>query len=398
MAEKVRIAIAGCGGISHAHLRGYKILRENRINTFCITAACDIDESRAQRVADVAQEFQGGEKPKVYTDFDKLVNDKVADAVDICSSVSSHHTLALAALEKGMHATIEKPFALTVKAGLKVVETAEKMGKVIAISENARFGQGVRSSRWVLDQDYIGEQEMMVFGGTGAQVWYPDKIVAGTPWRHDKMIAGAGAVLDLGSHSFDVIRYLCGEVEEVYGATKVLLPFRTQRNEAGEIVQKVPSNVDDVAFAILKFKSGAIGMFGTGWGGHGETTGFRDGFTIQGSKGSLKNASGNPEITLDDSARINVQEQFNQNAGVELKGKLFPKGMSDTFALELNEFIRSIQEGDKPDNHGWEGLNDIAISYAITESSWFNKAVKIEDILSGKIEGYQQELNESYGL
>ena len=139
-------------------------------------------------------------------------------------------------------------------------------------------------------------------------------------------------------------------------------------------------------------------MVGTGWGGHGETTGFRDGFTIQGSKGSLKNASGNPEITLDDSARINVQEQFNQNAGVELKGKLFPKGMSDTFALELNEFIRSIQEGDKPDNHGWEGLNDIAISYAITESSWFNKAVKIEDILSGKIEGYQQELNESYGL
>jgi len=398
MEEKVRIAIAGCGGISHAHLRGYKILQENGIDTFRITAACDVEESRAQRVADVAQEFQGGDKPKVYTDFEKLVNDKVADAADICSSVGSHHTLALAALENGMHATIEKPFTITVKAGLKVVQTAEKMGKVIAISENARFGQGIRSSRWALDQDYIGEQEMMAFGGTGAQGWYPDKIVAGTPWRHDKMIAGAGAVLDLGSHSFDVIRHLCGEVEEVYGATKVLLPFRTRRNEAGEIVQKVPSNVDDVAFAMLKFKSGAIGMFGTGWGGHGEATGFRDGFTIQGSKGSLKNASGNPEIVLDDGTRINVQEQFSENASVELKEKLFPKGMDDTFALELNEFVRAIQAGDKPDNHGWEGLNDIVVSYAITESSWFNQPVKIEDVLSGKVEGYQKELNKRYGI
>jgi len=64
----------------------------------------------------------------------------------------------------------------------------------------------------------------------------------------------------------------------------------------------------------------------------------------------------------------------------------------------LNEFIRAIQAGDKPDNHGWEGLNDIVVSYAITESSWFNQPVKIEDVLSGKVEGYQKELNERYGL
>ena len=398
MTEKVRIAIAGCGGISHAHLRGYSTLLENGIETFRITAACDVEKDRAERVADVAHEFQGGDRPVVYTDFEKLVSDKVADAVDICSSVSAHHTLALTALENGMHATIEKPFAITVKAGLKVVQTAEKAGKVIAISENARFGQGLRASRWAIDQDYIGEQQMMVLGSTGAQGWYPDKIVAGTPWRHEKMIAGAGAVLDLGSHSFDVIRYLCGEVDEVYGVTRVLLPFRVSRNEEGEVVQKVPSNVDDVAFAILKFNSGAIGMFGTGWGGHGEATGFRDGFTIQGSKGSLKNASGNPQIALDGGAKINVQEVFNESANEETKERFFPKNITDTFALELNEFIRAIQTGGKPDNDGWEGLRDIAVSYAITESSWFNQPVKTEDVISGKIEGYQKELNEKYGL
>jgi len=238
----------------------------------------------------------------------------------------------------------------------------------------------------------------MVFGSTGAQVWYPDKIVAGTPWRHNKMIAGAGAVLDLGSHSFDIIRYLCGEVDEVYGVTKVLLPFRTNRNETGEVIQKVPSNVDDVAFAILKFKNGAIGMFGTGWGGHGEATGFQDGFTIQGSKGSLKDASGNPKIALDDGTKIDVQQQFVESVGVEIKERLFTKEITDTFALELFEFIRAIQAGEKPDNHGWQGLQDIAISYAITESSLSKCPVKIEDMISGKVDGYQKEINEKYGI
>ena len=392
------MAIAGCGGISHAHLNGYRTLFENGMDNFRITAACDVEKDRAEKVADVAHQFQGGDRPTVYTDFEELAHDKIADAADICSSVSSHHTLALTAFENDMHATIEKPFAITVKAGLKIVQTAAAAGKVIAISENARFGEGTRMSRWALDQGYIGEQQMMVFGSTGAQVWYPDKIVAGTPWRHDKMIAGAGAVLDLGSHSFDVIRYLCGEVDEVYGVTKVLLPSRVARNEAGKVIQEVPSDVDDVAFAILKFKSGAMGMFGTGWGGHGEATGFQDGFTIQGSKGSLKNASGSPQIALDDGSKINVQQDFDKSVGAEVKEGFFPKGITETFALELHEFIRAIQAGGKPDNDGWEGLQDIVIAYAITESSLSGQPVKIADIISGKIEGYQKELNEKYGL
>lgn len=396
MSDKIKIAIVGCGRISYVHIRGYNILLDNGIDNFQITATCDIDKESAERLAGAVQQFQLGDKVSVYNDFEQLMHDRVADAVDICTSVSSHHTIALTALENETHVTVEKPFAITVKAGLKILQAAEKANKIIAISENARFGQGIRMSRWILDQGIIGEQQTMVFGDTGAQFWYPDKIIDGTPWRHDKMIAGAGAVLDLGSHSFDVIRYLCGEVDEVYGITKVLLPFRVQRNKEGEIIQKVPNNVDDVAFAILKFKSGAVGMFLTGWGGHGETTGFQDGFTIQGSKGSLKDASGSPRITLDNGTKIDVSKEFNESAGMEIKERFFPKGIKDTYALELFEFINAIVKGEKPDNHGWHGFQDIAVSYAITESSWFNGPVKLEDIVSGKIEGYQKEINEKY--
>ena len=85
MFQKVRIAVAGSGGISHAHLRGYKILLENGIDSFRITAACDVEKDRAEKVADVAHQFQGGDRPAVYTNFEELARDEVADAADICS-------------------------------------------------------------------------------------------------------------------------------------------------------------------------------------------------------------------------------------------------------------------------------------------------------------------------
>lgn len=118
MSDKIKIAIVGCGRISYVHIRGYNILLDNGIDNFQITATCDIDKESAERLAGAVQQFQLGDKVSIYNDFEQLAHDKVADAVDICTSVSSHHTIALTALENGTHVTVEKPFAITVKSGL----------------------------------------------------------------------------------------------------------------------------------------------------------------------------------------------------------------------------------------------------------------------------------------
>ena len=48
MAERIRLAMLGCGGMSGAHMRGLKILWENDIKIFDIVATCDIVEERAE--------------------------------------------------------------------------------------------------------------------------------------------------------------------------------------------------------------------------------------------------------------------------------------------------------------------------------------------------------------
>ena len=47
---------------------------------------------------------------------------------------------------------------------------------------------------------------------------------------------------------------------------------------------------------------------------------------------------------------------------------------------------------------GIEGFKDLAVSFAMIESSLAKKTVKIKDIESNKITKYQDEINTYYGL
>jgi predicted dehydrogenase len=121
------------------------------------------------------------------------------DAVEIYTSVFSHHEIALACIEAGKHVLVEKPFALTVKAARRMVEAAEQHDVVLDVAEKMRYFTDVRMTRWAIDQGYIGNVQVS-FGGSIGGFWSPDKIVAETAWRHKKLFAGGGATIDVGVH------------------------------------------------------------------------------------------------------------------------------------------------------------------------------------------------------
>ena len=73
MAERIKMGLVGCGGMSGAHMGGYRQLWSNGLRDFEIVAACDIAEERAEERANQAHEFQGGTKPAVYTELDEML-------------------------------------------------------------------------------------------------------------------------------------------------------------------------------------------------------------------------------------------------------------------------------------------------------------------------------------
>lgn len=82
----------------------------------------------------------------------------------------------------------------------------------------------------------------------------------------------------------------------------------------------------------------------------------------------------------------------------EEEARLFPHGLEDGFALEIYDFIDAIQNRRPPEVDGWTGLQAKAISIAIYESGYSGDVVTIADVLNGKVNGYQQEIDEHWGL
>jgi predicted dehydrogenase len=328
---------------------------------------------------------------EIYTDYREMVRKARIDAVDIYASLYVHHDAAIAAAEAGKHVIVEKPFAVSVKAGQRMIEAAEKANRVICVAENAHYSRGTRALRWVIEQGVIGELQMYISGGLG-NYWSPNKIVALTPWRHSKVEGGGGGAIDIGVHLFNVLRYTCGEVDEITALAKILEKTRVERDENGNITREIRNEVEDVFMALLKFANGAIGQVSFSWAGHGEPIGIGRG--IYGSKGCIKGST----VILDDGTRKSVEECFDEGADTALKSQFFPHGITDGFALEKMDFFNAIQHGKTPETSGAEGLRDLATSFAILESAELNQPVKVDDVASGKIAAYQREINAHYGL
>ena len=151
--DKVRLAIIGCGGMAGAHLNAYIGLKNRGIDIFDFVAMCDVDIDRAKDFAARAAEVQEGAAPKVYEDIDKMLAQERLTAADICGPHFLHHTLAIACFEAGVDVIVEKPLGVTVRAGWKMIKSAEAHNRILATAEQVRRWVGPRTVEWLINQE-----------------------------------------------------------------------------------------------------------------------------------------------------------------------------------------------------------------------------------------------------
>ena len=409
----LKVGLVGCGRIMPAHLHGYRELLEKgvdvRIKALC---ARKIEDAKRFRSRDdgvpprkpvgppgdplakphiYVYDFQRDTDVEVYADYREMLKKADIDAVEIYTSVFSHHEIALACIESGKHVLVEKPLALTVKAARKMVREAEDSGVVLGVAENTRYFPDIRMTKWVIDEGYIGKVQV-VLGAFIGGYWSPDKIVGETPWRHMKLFAGGGATIDMGVHLFHILRYLCGEIDEVSSIVEILEDERFRRDDEGNVVESVKPNVDDTFLGLFKFRTNAIGQWLFSWAGHGEELSIPR--TIYGTKGCIKGDT----LILDSGEKFSIEELFEKKASNEIKERFFTYGIKDPMALETLEFLRAINEKREMETSGREGLRDLAASFALIESSLMGRSIKVDDVESGKIATYEEEINKHYGI
>lgn len=406
MNSPIRLGVAGCARILPAHLRGIATAQAAGTDPFRITALC------ARRIEDALMFRRRGEGPpprppasdnendplgaphryvsdlqsdlvpEVYDDWRAMVASDAVDAVLILAPVSLHHQIALAALDAGKHVLIEKPLAISVRAGQAIVDAAAEHGLVAGVAENVRYAPRTRAVRSALDGGLIGTPQLWLSGGIGGE-WAPDRVVAHTPWRHRKLEAGGGPAIDHGVHLMHQIRYLMGPVQELSALTRTMEPTRTD-DAAGS----VGNELEDVYLAHLRFAGGAIGNVFSGWAGRGEASGLDASPVIYGSAGCIKGT----DVIAADGSRKPALELLPADE------RFFPHGIQDSFALELLDFAAAIAAGAQMEASAAEGVLDLAMAYAILESAHSGAPVRIDDVSSGAVCGYQADIDAHYGL
>jgi predicted dehydrogenase len=147
---------------------------------------CDKD---AQRLANIKRRFPETELSDNYTDI--LRRDDV-EIVAIATPVSSHFSLAKAALEAGKHCWVEKPFTATVAEAETLINLAAKKGLKIMVDHTFIYTGAVRKIKDLIDKGVLGD------------LYYFDSVRINLGlFQHD-----VNVVWDLAPHDLSIMDYL----------------------------------------------------------------------------------------------------------------------------------------------------------------------------------------------
>jgi predicted dehydrogenase len=193
--ERVKVGIVGGGAITQvAHLPVLK-----KVKTIEVRAICDTDLPKARALAD---RFAVKD---AFDDIEELLRYEELDAVVICSPNHLHEAHILAALSANLHVLVEKPLAMTAASAARIVEAAEKRGRVVMVGMNHRYRPDVQIVRSFVQSGELGTVES-VRGSW--HVFRPSRSLLG--WRQRREQSGGGAMLDLGLSILDLGLWLGG--------------------------------------------------------------------------------------------------------------------------------------------------------------------------------------------
>jgi predicted dehydrogenase len=78
---------------------------------------------------------------------------------------------------------------------------------------------------------------------------------------------------------------------------------------------------------------------------------------------------------------------------------LYPHGVTNPMAIEIWDFIEAVRGNrERVEVDGWDGLTAVAACHALYESALTGKAIRVDDILTGKQGAYQVPIDEHWKL
>jgi len=313
--KTVKLGIIGLGYIGKVHLR-----HSLKIKNACVSATADLSKKALNKAK------KAGVK-KTFTNYEELLKEPEIDAVIIGLPTHLHLQSAKQAAEAKKHIFLEKPIARNIEEAKEILCTAKKNSVRLMIGYPLRFNTTFRNLKKELENGTVGEAEIThaAYISTGP---FMHRAEAHTPipvpeWWFNKELTGGGALIDLGSHIINLLRWYFGEITDI----KSLLGYRYNLN------------LEDSATCLAKFENGTRAVINVGW--------FSQGYQLKVDVyGSVKNttaqhAPSNPILTVFQTLTRGISEFYQPHYA------------------ELQYFVNRVINDQSPSPSGEDGLKDL---------------------------------------
>lgn len=199
----------------------------------------EMDDVELAGVADpdalVAQKIARRYGATYYDDYRALLAMESPDVVSVAVPTRLHPEISVDAMSRGSHVLVEKPLALSIEEGQRIIDAADRYGVKLAVGHIERFNPAVVEIKRRLDDQQLGRLFQM-----------HARRLSPFPGR----VQDVGVILDLATHDIDVMRHLVGcDVERAFAETD----------------QKAHFSCEDLVSALLRFSNGVIGVLDVNW-------------------------------------------------------------------------------------------------------------------------------------
>lgn len=196
MMNKLKVAVVGAGIYGKHHINAY--LHNPDVE---LVAVCDNNTERCHAAADELG-IAG------YASLPALLDEQQVDVISVATSDPFHKEPALQAIAHGKHVLIEKPLATSVADCEAIIAAAREHGVIVGVDFHKRWDPAAIRVRMEVQKAESGR----ILRG---YINMDDVIAVPSEWL--AWSAHSSPVWFLGSHCFDMVRYISGqEVKSVY--------------------------------------------------------------------------------------------------------------------------------------------------------------------------------------
>lgn len=316
--QKIGIGITGLGYVGNIHLRHLV-----KLQNVGYVAVADISK---RALADAKK--SGAHM--IFSEYQDLLKDPNIDAVIIALPTHLHLQCATQAAEAGKHIFLEKPIARNPQEAKEIISVAQKNSIKLMMGYHLRFEHSFRELKTRSESGELGEIEVAygTFVSSGPFFHRGGHTPVPVPeWWFSKELTGGGALMDVGSHIVNLLRWYFGEIVDIKG-------FFGHRYNL---------DFEDSAVCFGKFESGTSAVITAGY--------FSQGFTLE-----LEFFG-----TVD-----NVLARHRQGNRLVAAAQMLTTGKSRFWQAhydELDYFVKCLENDSDPSPSGQDGLKDIEAIY-----------------------------------